>query len=41
VPQYKDEVVVFAAEFFNEKLSFYRVSTKTGTLVASREIDAS
>jgi len=39
VPQYKNEVVVFAAEFFNEKVSFYRVSTKTGELVDSRVID--
>lgn len=41
VRQYKHEVVVFAAEFFNEKLSFYRVSTKDGTLVDSRVIDDS
>ena len=40
VPQFKNEVVVFAAEFFNEKVSFYRVSTKDGSLVASREIDS-
>ena len=39
VPQYKNEIVVFAAEFFNEKVSFYRVSTKTGELVDSRVID--
>lgn len=39
VPQYPNEVVVFAAEFFNEKVSFYRVSTKTGKLVDSRVID--
>ena len=40
VPQFKNEVVVFAAEFFNQKVSFYRVSTLDGSLVASREIDA-
>lgn len=39
VPQYKNEIVVFAAEFFNEKVSFYRVSKTTGALVASRVID--
>ena len=37
--EYPDEVIVFAAEFFNEKLGFYRVSTKDGTLVDSRIID--
>lgn len=39
LPQYKNEVVVFAAEFFNEKVSFYRVSTETGELVDYRIID--
>jgi hypothetical protein len=39
VSQYKNEVVVFAAEFFNERVSFYRVSTKTGELVDMRVID--
>ena len=37
--EYRDEIVVFAAEFFNQKLSFYRVSTKTGELVEGRTID--
>lgn len=32
-------MVVFSAEFFNEKVRFYRVSTIDGTLVASRDID--
>lgn len=36
---YHHEVVVFAAEFFNEKVSLYRVSTRDGTLVDSRLID--
>merc|ERR1719329_598805 len=36
---YKHEIVVFAAEFWNKKLSMYRVSTKDGTLVDSRTID--
>lgn len=36
---WRHEIVVFAAEFFNEKVSFYRVSTKDGSLVDSRLID--
>lgn len=36
---YRNEVIVFAAEFFNEQVSFYRVSTKDGSLVDSRVID--
>lgn len=36
---YKDEVVVFATQFFDEKLALYRVSTKDGTLVGQRTID--
>ena len=36
---WKNEIVVFAAEFFNERVSFYRVSTKDGTLVDSRIIE--
>lgn len=35
----RDEIMVFAAEFFNEKVSFYRVSKHDGTLVDSRVID--
>jgi len=35
----KHEILVFAAEFFNEKVSFYRVSKNDGTLVDSRVID--
>jgi hypothetical protein len=38
-PQYPNEIVVFAAEFFNEKVSVHRVSTVDGTLVQSKEID--
>ena len=37
--EFPGEIVVFAAEFFNKKLSFYRVSTTDGSLVASRVID--
>ena len=36
---YRNEIVVFAAEFFNERVAFYRVSTKDGTLVDHRIID--
>lgn len=36
---YKNEIVVFAAQFFDEKLAVYRVSTKDGSLVDSRTID--
>merc|ERR1712087_491185 len=38
---YRDEVVVFAAQFFDQKVGLYRVSTKDGSLVASRTIDDS
>jgi hypothetical protein len=38
-PYGKHEIMVFAAEFFNEQVAFYRVSTKDGTLVDSRVID--
>jgi len=38
---YRHEVVVFAAEFFNENVSFYRVSTKDGSLIESRMLDDS
>lgn len=36
---YKGEIIVFAAEFFNEKVSFYRVSKNGGILVDKRVID--
>lgn len=36
---FRNEIVVFAAEFFNEKVAFYRVSKKDGTLVDYRIID--
>ena len=38
-PAYRNEVVVFAAEFFNEKISMHRISTVDGTLVQSKVID--
>jgi len=38
-PAYRNEVVVFAAQFFDEKLSMHRVSTKDGSLVQSKVID--
>jgi len=40
LPQYPDEIVVWASEFFDESLGVYRVSTKDGTLVESRIIDS-
>ena len=39
LPEYKYEVTVFAAEFFNERIAMYRVSTVDGSLVDSRIID--
>lgn len=38
---FKNEVVVFATQFFDQKVAFYRVSTVDGTLVESRTIDDS
>ena len=35
----KNETVCFAAQFFDQKLALYRVSTLDGTLVDSRTID--
>ena len=40
LPQYPGEVVVFAAEFFGQQLSLYRVSLDDGSLIGSRVIDA-
>lgn len=40
LPQYPDEIVVWASEFFDESLGVYRVSTKDGSLVESRKIDS-
>jgi hypothetical protein len=36
---YSDSILVYAAEFFTEKVGVYRVSTKTGELITSRIID--
>lgn len=38
-PQYKSEIIVFAAEFFNEKVTLHRISTVDGSLVGSKVID--
>jgi len=38
-PEYPNEIVVFAAEFFNQALSVQRVSTVDGSLVARGIID--
>jgi len=37
--QYPNEIVVFAAQFFDQQLGLYRVSLIDGTLVDSRAID--
>jgi len=39
--EFPGEIVVFAAEFFNEELAFYRVSIKDGSFVERRVIDDS
>lgn len=40
MPAYSGEIVVWAAQFFDENLAVYRVSLTDGTLVDSREIDS-
>lgn len=37
--QYPGELILFSAEFFNEKLGVYRISLTDGTLIESRMID--
>ena len=39
LPQYPNEVVVWASQYFDEALAVYRVSTEDGTLVAQKTID--
>ena len=39
LPEYKGEIIVFAAQFFDEKISMHRISKKDGTLVQSKVID--
>jgi len=39
--QYKHQVVVFCAQFFDQVLSVHRISTVDGSLVSSRVIDDS
>ena len=41
LPEYKDEIVIFSAHFFDEAIRMTRVSTLTGTVVATRTIDDS
>jgi len=36
---YNDSIIVYAAEFFTERVGAYRVSTKDGTLMDSKVID--
>ena len=40
-PQFPNELVIWAAQFFDETVAVYRVSTEDGTLVDSRVIDDS
>ena len=37
--EFPDEIVLFAAEFFDETLAFYRISTIDGSLITKRVID--
>jgi len=39
INQYEDEVVLFAAQFFDEAISMHRISTLDGSLVQSKVID--
>lgn len=39
LPEYKEEIVVFSAHFFDEAVRMIRVSTVDGSLVATRTID--
>lgn len=41
LPEYENEVVVFAAHFFDEALRMNRISTIDGSLVGSKTIDDS
>jgi len=39
LPEYKDEIVVFSAHFFDEAIRMTRISTVDGSLVATKTID--
>ena len=39
LPEYPGEVIVFAAQFFDETLSMHRISKKDGSLIQSKVID--
>jgi len=39
LPEYKDEVVVFSAHFFDEAIRMVRISTVDGSLIDSKTID--
>ena len=41
LPEFPDEVVIFAAQFFDKALSMHRVSKKDGSLIQSKTIDDS
>ena len=39
LPEYPDEIVVFAAHFFDEAIRMHRVSKTDGSLIQSKTID--
>lgn len=39
LPEFRNEIVVFAAHFFDERVLMNRISTKDGSLVATKVID--
>ena len=39
LPEYRHEIVVFAAQFFDEAISMHRVSVRDGSLIQSKTID--
>lgn len=41
LPQYKNALIVFAAEYFGKRLTVYLVSKPTGAVINSRVIDES
>jgi hypothetical protein len=39
LPEFKDEIVVFSAHFFDQALRMTRISTANGSVVATKTID--
>jgi len=37
--EYKHDIIIFAAHFFDEAIRMHRISTKDGSLVESKTID--